>query len=196
MAQFRNETVNGIDVLFDNQGRFNVSKLVKRYQPQNIHINRYIQSKKFAELFGAKSLEYQQQCALPLSGMASDRAIRAMQPGDLTLQILSVNKGVGDKHRGLYLPREFLHIILMMLDPNYRSFANALLETANIVNNGVAPTVGDLSITSKTNERTVEVIDWEHYRAPYPNHRQLPENCTAYQIEKDAWDRSQNDKMW
>jgi hypothetical protein len=70
------------------------------------------------------------------------------------------------------------------------------METVNIVNQGQAPIIGDLSITSVKNHETVDVIDWEHYRVPFPNHHNLPEDSIAFMLDKERWDLSQNDKMF
>jgi hypothetical protein len=76
--------------------------------------------------------------------------------------------------------------------------SSAIIETANAVNNGAAPIISHLSIISKANARTEDVIDWERsrYRIPFTNPRNLPPEYTAYQIEKEKWEYAQNDKMW
>ena len=170
---FTTETVNGVEVLFDDQGRFNVSKLVKKYQPKNIHINRYIQSKKFAELFGAKSLEYQQSLSLPPTGNLKFEAV--------------IGKG---KEQGLYLPRQFLHIILMMLDPNYRTFANAVLEAVNVVNDGSAPVLSELQIKNTRTQRLAE-LDPNSYQW-----RVLYCCDIADPLERERKMKQLDDKMW
>jgi hypothetical protein len=51
MAGYKTETYNVVEITVDGADRFNISKLVRKYQPQNKNIGHYIKTKKFADIF-------------------------------------------------------------------------------------------------------------------------------------------------
>jgi hypothetical protein len=123
--EYTTKTHNGIEVLYDSEGRFNVTKLVKRYQPENDKVPRYLNSKKFRILFVEKVEEAS-------SSMDSFCPSENLSYEDAKSRARPV-RGGDPQYQGTYWPREYLHIVLMILDPEYRAQANQILDAVEDV---------------------------------------------------------------
>jgi hypothetical protein len=139
-------TYNGIEIWQDEDGFFNVSKLVNHYQPNNKNTARYLKTKKFAEIFDSKALEYQRNLPPPNGGNAQTGGT-VLKYKDVSIRMKDHSSDVKRSLRGLYLPRECLDVILMVLDPGYRAFVHEIMDTINKAYDG-----NNLKITVENSE--------------------------------------------
>jgi hypothetical protein len=131
-ATIAQTTYNGISILQDQDGFFNVSKLVNHYQPKNTHTARFLKTKKFQALFDGKARAlYHAQ-----GGRGSETEGKLLKFNDVSIRMKDHTSDLKRDLRGLYLPREYLDIILMVLDPSYRATVHEVMETVNEVHNG------------------------------------------------------------
>jgi hypothetical protein len=185
---FKVEKFNGIDITTDSAGRFNLSELFNRYQPKNKNTKRYLQSGKFSQLFGIASRK-----------LASEVSTEPVETPKLAIQdclasIYDVKTGP-NRFRGIYIPREYLNVILMVLDSNYRAIVNATMETLNDVNQGEAPNPNDITITNTATGRSQAVNmrfdpdSWQMEEVEV-----MPADILTCDIDK--WNYTHGNKMW
>jgi hypothetical protein len=147
-ATIKETTYNGIQILQDSDGFFNVSKLVNHYQPNNKNTARYLRTKKFSEIFDGKA----RALSLNQGGGANQTERKMLKSQDMSLAMKEI-KG-NRKTQGLYLPREYLDVILMIIHPEYRAVVHEIMET---VNESKALESGK-SLTIKTDDFEKEVV--------------------------------------
>jgi hypothetical protein len=196
MSVFRSETYNGIDIIVDDQGRFNITKLIKTYQPENNKIGRYLTTNFFKQQFECFARKEHTIMSLTQNGEATNPSRTHMTFNDFEQSMITINKGVKEQFKRTYISREFLNMILMVISPDYRAVVNATMDAMNAVNKGVAPNIAELQIKNTTTGATEQIIDWDRVRIPFINYRNHPEDSVAYQIDHDRWKWNNNDKMW
>jgi hypothetical protein len=183
------KTYNGISILEDEEGFFNVSKLVNHYQPNNKNTARFLRTKKLAEIFDSKALEYQKTLSPP-NGGGSRNDQKLLNYKDVSIRMKGHTSDAKRSLRGLYLPKECLNVILMILDPNYRATVNAMMDTVNEAYDGKALSIKVENSSGKSVEKTIEFDSsvWQDHMA----------HSLAGDDEREYWRcRDQlSDKMW
>jgi hypothetical protein len=195
MTEFTTELYNGIEILTNNN-TFNVSKLIKHYQPQNKDIARYLKSKQFKVLYD-KTFELYNEFKITTSGdlkLTHENPNRQIADREIThenyLKSFNTIKGGNNKNvQGLYLPREFLNIVLMILDPNYRLNVNKVLDTINEANHGQTPTE-NIKIITNNQEREIK------WKPSFDSLTNLTEADSNYWTAHEEFYHNWSDKMF
>jgi hypothetical protein len=135
MAKYTTKIYNGIEVIEDENRFFNMTKLVHYYQPKNKNISRYLSRKEFMKLFNITYNEYNSKARIHENvDTESDPKASIHKNVDANLSYTDafdssyIEKHLLNEYRGIYVKHEYLHIMLMILDPEYRAQANKVLD--------------------------------------------------------------------
>jgi hypothetical protein len=198
MTEFTTELYNGILITTNTaDNTFNVSRLIKHYQPKNKDIARYLKSIPFKVLYD-KTLELYNEKMIPQIAdhlQDDETSIIGSDDRNLThenyLKSFNTVRGGGRKKdiQGLYLPREFLNIVLMILDPTYRFNVNKVLDTINELNHGEAPTE-NIKIITNNQEREIK------WKPSFDTLTNLTEADSNYWTERELFYHNWSDKMF
>jgi hypothetical protein len=181
--EFHEETYNGFGITVDADGWFNVSKLVAPFIKNN-HTARYLKTKKFAALFDGKRDEIMSA----QSGHPSETEGKLLKYRDAEVIMREV-KGRG-KHQGLYLPRDYIDLVLMVLDPNYRATVHEVMAAVNQVHDGQALT---LTVTNSSGASVQKEIE---FNSAQWQDRMARSIAGSDQIEYWRQREALSDKMW
>jgi hypothetical protein len=135
--------------LEDEDGWFNATKLVKIYQPENKNIKGYLDQKKFAKLFDIRCVELDQikgHNTFLITSLSHENAVKMSY---------NISKGPNE-YRGVYYPHDYLHVILMILDPNYRYEANKVFDAIADVQRETEEDA-HVTVTSKDVKKEIDV---------------------------------------
>jgi hypothetical protein len=219
LSGFKVETYNAEELIYDGTGQyFNVSALIKKYQPKTKNISRYLTTNKFSTGFDEKADEYIEISKPSLVPQKGEQQEVQKSPSDQKVKreitvdsksfrgsFITLNAGCKREYQGIYAPIEYRDILLMTFSAKYREVVANVMKRVDIYTKERAAKEGktQAQVLAEFNaENKKHIAEYNRYahleaarkmRAPSLDYKpQVIPDCVIEEEER----RKASDKMW